>query len=110
MSHISSIKGSIMSSFVYITVIIHCKPERVNECLHGALETRDRTLKEEGCISFIVSQSIEDPTKIIFSETYLNYKAFEFHQEQNYTQNYGTTAAEEYASKIYFYLSKEIAS
>lgn len=98
-----------MSGFVYITVIIHCKPGRIDECLNGALETRDRTLKEEGCISFIVSQSMEDQTKIIFSETYLNYKAFEYHQEQSYTQNYGATAEEEYASKIYFYLSKEVA-
>lgn len=93
---------------IYITVIIHCKPTRVEDCLTRALKTREASLKETGCIDFLVTQSKQDPCKILLLESYQNHAAFEEHQEQNYMQEFGTLVANEYAENIQFYMSSAI--
>ena len=94
-----------MSKPLYITVIIECKPARMEECLTMALKTRDKSLKESGCLQFNVTQSNQDLGKIILLETYEDHASFEKHQEQEYMQDFGTMAANEFAQKIQFFMS-----
>ena len=66
-----------MSNPIYITVIIHCKPTRVEDCLTHALKARDATRREPGCLSFVVTQSNQDASKIILLESYEDHASFE---------------------------------
>lgn len=97
-----------MSNPIYITVIIHCKPTRVEDCLTHALKARDATRREPGCLSFVVTQSNQDASKIILLESYEDHASFEAHQDQDYIRDFGTQAANEYAQNIQFYMSSDI--
>lgn len=99
-----------MSEAIYITVVIHCKPTRVEDCLTRALKTREASLKEPGCIDFLVTQSNQDPCKILLLESYKDHTSFETHQEQDYIQEFGTLVANEYAQNIQFYMSSAVSS
>ena len=97
-----------MAGVIYITVTIQCKPNHVTSCLQEALKTRKATLQEDGCIEFLVTQSVEDPTKIFFHEANINQEAFELHQEQKYMREFGTRVEQVFANHVQFFMSREV--
>ena len=97
-----------MPGVIYITVIIQCKANQVTSCLQDALKTRKATLQEEGCIEFLVMQSVEDQQKIFFHEAYINQEAFEVHQEQKYMREFGMRVEQTYANHVQFFMSHEV--
>ena len=97
-----------MPDTLYVTVIMSCLPNQVETLLDAASKFRTQSLKEKDCECFIITQSLDDPTKIIFFEVYKDHKAFEYHQEQAYTQNYTSMIADDLATSIDFHMSKSL--
>ncbi|PHQ80504.1 MAG: hypothetical protein COB66_04635 [Coxiella sp. (in: Bacteria)] len=99
-----------MSGVIYVTVIISCHENKIQDCLSSAFKFKAKSLKEEGCISLIITQPPENLSKIILLETYTSHAAFEQHQDQPYTAEFGRTVAEEYAKFVHFHMSSEVVT
>jgi len=46
-----------------------------------------QSLKEPGCVRFIMHQSVDNPSEVAVVEKFANQAAFDFHLSQPYTKN-----------------------
>jgi len=67
---------------VYVTLVhVHVKPERVREFIDSMRANHEASVREQGNIRFDVLQSVEDPTRFILHEWYVDEAAAQAHKE-----------------------------
>ena len=69
-----------------IVLIVHMtvKPGTQEECIRVLREMRAETVKEPGCIHYIIHQSTESPLKFAFYESYQDRAALDAHRNSRH--------------------------
>jgi quinol monooxygenase YgiN len=75
-------------------VFIHVKAERLQEFLALTVDNASHTLEEPGALRFDVLQQQDDPTRIVFVESYRNAAAHAAHKETAHYQRWKASADE----------------
>lgn len=58
---------------MYVTIVhVHVKPEHVEEFVEAIGENHLASVQEPGCMRFDILQSVEDPTRFVAYEAYLD--------------------------------------
>ncbi|MBT1072838.1 putative quinol monooxygenase [Pelotalea chapellei] len=64
------------------------------------------TREEEGCIEYFLHQDNEDPTILIFYETWENYACFERHMSTQHFKNYVNTVGSMIKEKVVYKMTR----
>ena len=64
-----------------VTLVVHyqAKPETAGEVARSLIELMEISRAEEGCIRFEVTQALDDPTRFLLFEQYVDERALEAH-------------------------------
>lgn len=62
-------------------VQVDVKPENIQEFISETKKSQEQSLKEDGCIEYIIQQSITDDTKFSLCEIYTSEESIEFHKK-----------------------------
>ena len=83
-----------------LVVEVQVRPEAREEFEAAILENATRSVERElGCLRFDVSQQIDDPTRWVFHEVYVDEAALAAHRETPHFAAYDTVAERVVVSK-----------
>ena len=67
---------------MFVTLVhVHVTPERVNDFIDSMRANHESSVREPGNIRFDVLQSVDDPTRFIIHEWYIDEAAAKAHKE-----------------------------
>ena len=67
---------------MYVTLVhVHVKPEHVDRFIHSMRANHEASVLEPGNIRFDVLQSVDDPTRFIIHEWYIDESAARAHKD-----------------------------
>jgi autoinducer 2-degrading protein len=67
---------------MYVTLVhVHVKPDRVDDFVEGMKTNHEASVREPGNFRFDVLQSVEDPTRFILHEWYVDEAAAMAHRD-----------------------------
>lgn len=67
-------------------VEIYAKPESIEKVRVALLELVEYSLKEDGCLFYILCENFHDKSHFTFIETWLNEESLENHLQSDHTQ------------------------
>lgn len=71
-----------------VTLVVHyqAKPETASEVAKNLIELIEVSRTEEGCLRYEVAQALEDPTRFMLFEQYVDEAALEAHSASDHFQ------------------------
>lgn len=73
---------------VIVSARVRIKSEHIEEALEIAKVMQERTRTEAGCITYTMSQSIEDPSVFLVYEEWVDEAALTFHFETSHMSRF----------------------
>lgn len=67
---------------MYVTLVhVHVKPEHVDEFADASRANHEGSIREPGCLRFDVLRSVDDSTRFVLYEAYVDEAAAKAHKE-----------------------------
>ncbi len=80
---------------MYVTLVhVHVKPEHVAEFTDASLANHEGSVREPGNVRFDILQSVDDPTRFILYEAYIDESAAKAHKETEHYAAWRDTVAD----------------
>ncbi len=93
---------------IYLTAVIHSKPEYLEE-VSGVLKNMVvQTRKETACIKYDLHQSIDDENTFVFYEIWKNQEGLDMHNDQPYLQEFLKLAEQKLVVKPMVFLTRKL--
>lgn len=79
---------------VVTTVIVHVKPEHINDFLTATVKNHEASIKEPGNKRFDVLQSSDDPAEFLLYEAYDSQESAAAHKKTAHYEQWRSTVAD----------------
>lgn len=85
---------------VYVIATLTVKPEMRAELIAAARDAIAATRAEDGCVSYDLHESMDDPNKLVFVEEWVSADRLPLHSKSDHMRAFGRVAVKCFAAPV----------